>query len=348
MKIQRNSLSSIKSVDFNNIKFGEIFTDHMFVCDFENGEWNKPEILPYQAMKLDPSTSVFHYGQAIFEGMKAYKDSQGEIWLFRPDQNIERLNRSAIRLSIPEFPESYFFDGLKNLLLLDSDWIKPGIGNSLYIRPFVFASEQSIQASPSKSYKFIIICSPAKSYYIDETNVKIAEKFSRAATGGVGFAKTAGNYAAQFYPTSLAIEEGFQQIIWTDAYSHQFIEESGTMNIFVKINNTLITTPVSDRILDGITRKSILEIGNHLGIDVEVRPISVDELIYSSNNGSLQEMFGCGTAVVINPIKSFGYQNKKYQLPTIKDPISTYLKEKIISIQYNTSEDLFKWRYKVS
>ena len=347
MKVQISKSTTINSVDFSSLSFGEIFTDHMFECDFENGEWKEPKIIPYQSIKMDPSTSVFHYGQAIFEGLKAYKDKNGQVWLFRPEENLNRLNKSAIRLSIPEFPKSFFLEGLKKLLTIDKNWIKPGVGNSLYIRPFVFASQAGVQASPSNKYKFMIICSPAKSYYSGETNVKIEEKYSRAAPGGVGYAKTAGNYAAQFYPTSLAIKDGFQQIIWTDSNTNRFIEESGTMNIFVKIDNTLITTPISDTILDGVTRKSILEIAKSLGLNYEVRQLSVDELVKSSINNSLKEMFGCGTAVVINPIKSFGFRNKKYTLPIIEDPISNFLKEKIISIQYNLSEDIFNWRYKI-
>ena len=347
MKVQISKSTTINSVDFSDLRFGEIFTDHMFECDFENGEWKEPKIIPYQPIKMDPSTSVFHYGQAIFEGLKAYKDKNGQVWLFRPEENLNRLNKSAIRLSIPEFPKIFFLEGLKKLLKIDKNWIKPGIGNSLYIRPFVFASQAGVQASPSNKYKFMIICSPAKSYYSGETNVKIEEKYSRAAPGGVGYAKTAGNYAAQFYPTSLAIKDGFQQIIWTDSNTNKFIEESGTMNIFVKINNTLITTPVSDTILDGVTRKSILEIAKSFGLKVEVRPLSVDELVKSSINNSLEEMFGCGTAVVINPIKCFGFRNEKYILPINENPISNFLKEKIISIQYNLSEDIFNWRYKI-
>ena len=347
MKVQISKSTTINSVDFSSLSFGEIFTDHMFECDFENGEWKEPKIIPYQPIKMDPSTSVFHYGQAIFEGLKAYKDKNGQVWLFRPEENLNRLNKSAIRLSIPEFPKSFFLEGLKKLLTIDKNWIKPGVGTSLYIRPFVFASQAGVQASPSNKYKFMIICSPAKSYYSGETNVKIEEKYSRAAPGGVGYAKTAGNYAAQFYPTSLAIKDGFQQIIWTDSNTNRFVEESGTMNIFVKIDNTLITTPISDTILDGVTRKSILEIAKSLGLNYEVRQLSVDELVKSSINKSLKEMFGCGTAVVINPIKSFGFRNKKYTLPIIEDPISNFLKEKIISIQYNLSEDIFNWRYKI-
>jgi len=340
--------SKISNIDFDNLNFGEIFTDHMFVCDFINGKWSTPEILPYQSIQLDPSTSVFHYGQAVFEGMKAYKDDEDRVWLFRPDQNFERINKSSKRLSIPEFPKEYFFEGLEKLLAIDTDWIRKGVGNSLYIRPFVFASQAGVQATASNAYKFMIICSPVASYYASgDVYVQVAEKYSRAASGGVGYAKAAGNYAAQFYPTSLALKEGYQQIIWTDANNHEFLEEAGTMNIFFRINDTLITTPVSDRILDGVTRKSILKIAEYSGIKTEVRPLSIDELISSKKEGSLKEIFGAGTAVVVSPIKGFGYQNKKYTLDDVDESFASLLKEKIVNIQYNIAEDPFDWRYEV-
>ena len=340
--------SKISNVDFDNLNFGEIFTDHMFVCDFINGKWGAPEILPYQPIQLDPSSSVFHYGQAVFEGMKAYKDDKDRVWMFRPDQNFERINKSSKRLSIPEFPKEYFFEGLEKLLAIDKEWIRKGVGNSLYIRPFVFASQAGVQATASNAYKFMIICSPVASYYAGgDVYVQVAEKYSRAASGGVGYAKAAGNYAAQFYPTSLALKEGYQQIIWTDANNHEFLEEAGTMNIFFRINDTLITTPTSDRILDGVTRKSILKIAEYLGIKTEVRPLSIHELISSKKEGSLKEIFGAGTAVVVSPIKGFGYQNKKYILDDVDDSFASLLKEKIVNIQYNIAEDPFNWRYEV-
>tara|TARA_B100001939_G_scaffold337570_1_gene342063 strand:+ start:323 stop:1372 length:1050 start_codon:yes stop_codon:yes gene_type:complete len=349
MIVKINKSSKINTINFQNLNFGEIFTDHMFVCDFENNTWKEPQILPYDDIKISPSSSVFHYGQAVFEGMKAYKDDDGGIWLFRPEDNFKRLNISSKRLSIPEFPKKYFFEGLKKLLLLDQEWIKTGYGNSLYVRPFVFANKAGVSASPSDKYKFMIICSPAKSYYTGDTNVKIEENYSRACKGGIGFAKAAGNYAAQFYPTSLAINQGFQQVIWTDSETHSFIEESGTMNIFVKINDTLITSPTGDTILDGITRRSIIELSKHINQKVEIRKLSVDELVKSAENLELNEMFGCGTAVVINPIRSFSYKNKKFNLPEIKDnSIQNILKESILKIQYNKSSDIFNWRYKIN
>ena len=348
MKITHAQKSKIKNVDFDNLNFGEIFTDHMFVCDYINGQWSTPEILPYQPIQMDPSSSVLHYGQAVFEGMKAYKDDTDGVWLFRPEQNFERINKSSKRLSIPEFPKEFFFEGLEKLLDLDKEWIRKGDGNSLYIRPFVFASQAGVQASASNAYKFMIICSPVGSYYSSpEVHVQVAEKFSRAAPGGVGYAKAAGNYAAQFYPTTLAQKEGFQQIIWTDSSTHEYLEEAGTMNIFFRIHDTLVTTPTSDRILDGITRKSILELAEYLKIKTEVRPISIQELLSSKEDGSLKEIFGAGTAVVVSPIKGFGYQNKRYTLEDVSDSFASILKDKIISIQRNTIEDPFGWRHEV-
>lgn len=348
MRIEINKKTKIDQIDFNNLDFGEIFTDHMFVCDYSNGKWNTPEIIPYQPISLDPSASALHYGQAVFEGMKAYKDINGKVWMFRPKENWLRLNKSCERMMIPSFPEDYFMKGLKKLISIDSEWVKSGDGNSLYLRPFVFANQPSVQAAPSKEYKFMIICSPAKSYYSNSVfNVLIAEKYSRAADGGVGYAKAAGNYGAQFYPTSLAQEQGYQQVVWTDADEHKFIEEAGTMNIFVRIGDTLVTAPTNDRILDGITRKSAIQIAKDMGINVEIRSITIDEIIEALKNKLLKEIFGAGTAVVIIPITGFGYQNTDYKLQSIKDSYAIRLKKAITEIQYNISEDPYHWRIEV-
>lgn len=340
---QQITTSKIDSIDFNNLVFGKTFTDHMLLCHYKNGQWQTPEIKPYQPLTLDPSASVLHYGQAIFEGMKAFKDDHGKVWLFRPDENYRRFNRSAHRLQIPEFPEDFFFEGLNQLLKLDQAWIKSGIGNSLYIRPFVFASQPTVQASASNEYIFMIICAPVRTYYSGgEINVLIAEEYSRAANGGVGFAKAAGNYAAQFYPTSEALKKGYQQIIWTDADRHEYLEEAGTMNVFFKIGETLITAPINDRILDGVTRKSIIDIAKNMGVTVEERPIKVSELVAAYEEGTLQEVFGTGTAVVVLPITSFSYKGRAYKLPQTT-ALATALKEQLVGIQYNTIEDTFGW-----
>ena len=347
MKIKEIETSRINEVDFTNLEFGAVFTDHMFSCDYINGEWVNPEIIPYQPISVSPASRVFHYGQACFEGMKAYKDTNNKIWLFRPDENYKRIIKSSLRLAMPEFPENLFFEGLNKLLKLDSDWIKPGLGNSLYIRPFIFATEGSINATEANQYKFMIICAPASSYYSGEVRVKIEKSFSRAAKGGVGYAKAAGNYAAQFYPTTLAKNEGFQQIIWTDSSNHEYIEEAGTMNLFFRIGNKLITAPTSDSILDGVTRKSIIQIAKDQGIEVEVRPIKVEELIGAAKNNTLLEIFGSGTAVVVLPIKGFGYENSKYELIQKENSWATMLKNKLNNIQYNLIEDPYNWTVEV-
>ncbi|MDH3322248.1 MAG: branched-chain amino acid aminotransferase [Flavobacteriaceae bacterium] len=344
IKIEKTNQSKINDVDFENLGFGQVFSDHMFVCDFKDGQWEQPQIIPYQNISLDPSAKIFHYGQSVFEGMKAYKDADGQILLFRPLDNQKRINISAKRLAIPELPEAYFMEGLKALLKLDSDWIPTSEGSSLYIRPFVFATGTGVHASPSNDYKFIIACSPSGAYFSGKVKVLIETKYSRSADGGVGYAKAGGNYAGQFYPTQLAVDKGYQQVIWTDDHKHEYIEEAGAMNIFIRIGDTLITGPTSDRILDGITRKSIIEIAKDENIPVEVRKITVSELVEAANNGSLKEMFGAGTAAVISPISGFGYQDKDYDLPELENTYAERLKKRITDIQYNRAEDKFGWR----
>ena len=303
-------------------------------------------MVPYQPITLDPSAKIFHYGQSVFEGMKAYKDAKNDIYLFRPLDNWKRLNISSKRLAIPEVPESYFMEGLKTLLKLDSEWVQKGEGNALYIRPFVIATENCVSASSSNKYKFMIICSPVQAYYAGEVRVEIADKYSRSANGGVGYAKAAGNYAASFYPAKLAAQQGYQQVLWTDASSHEFLEEAGTMNLFFRIGDKLITAPTSDSILDGITRKSLIKISKDLGIDIEVRPIKVNEILNAANENNLKEIFGSGTAVVVLPISGFGYENEKFELPSIENPWSLFLKKKLNDIQYNIIEDPYGWRVK--
>ncbi|MDE0535494.1 branched-chain amino acid aminotransferase [Tenacibaculum sp. L6] len=339
--------SKIDTVDFNNLAFGRIFSDHMLVCDFKNGEWKTPQIMPYGPMTFEPSARVFHYGQAVFEGMKAYKDDNDDVFLFRPDENFHRINKSGERLAMPPVPENVFMEGLKKLLEIDDAWIKKGFGNSLYIRPFIIASEGAISASPAEEYKFIIICSPAQSYYAGEVRVLFAEKYSRSADGGVGFAKAAGNYAAQFYPTSLAHKEGYQQIVWTDANTHEYLEEAGTMNVFFRIGDKLVTAPTSDRILDGVTRKSIIQLAQDNNIEVEVRRVSVSEVKEAARKGELKEIFGSGTAAVINPIKGFKHQDETFELPDMEDSYAAFFKEKLLGIQYNKLEDKHNWRVKI-
>ena len=347
IEIVKASTSKIKDVDFDNLHFGEVFTDHLFECDFKNGEWQKPIIKPYAPFLLDPSAKVFHYGQAIFEGMKAYKDDNDSIWLFRPDQNYHRFNHSASRMAMPEVPEEIFMEGLKQLLELDKAWVQKGNGSSMYIRPFMIATGTGVIANPSEEYKFMILLSPAKAYYSGEVKVLIAEHFSRAANGGIGAAKAAGNYAAQFYPTNLANKEGYQQVIWTDDATHTKLEEAGTMNVFFRINDTLLTAPTSERILDGVTRKSLIDLAKREGINVEVRPVLVSELVEAAKNGSLKEIFGAGTAAVVSVIKGFSYQDVYYEMTPVENSYAKVLKEKLTNIQNKLAEDTFGWTVKV-
>ena len=347
IKITKTKNSKLQTTDFENLGFGKVFSDHMLICDYKNGSWGEPEIVPFQPMSLMPSAKIFHYGQSIFEGMKAYKDNASNTWLFRPIENYIRLNKSAKRLAIPEIPKNIFFDGLKELLKIDNDWIPNLDGCSLYIRPIVFATGEGFHASPADSYRFLIATAPSGPYFSGQVKVLIEEKYSRSANGGVGFAKAGGNYAGQFYPTQLAIEKGYNQVIWTDDNSHEYIEEAGAMNIFVRINDTLITGPTSDRILDGVTRKSIIDIANKEGIPIEIRKFKVSEIIEASKNNTLKEMFGAGTAAVISPISVFGFRNKDYKLPEIENSYATTLKKLITDIQTNKTNDKFGWRFLV-
>ena len=347
IEVTKTKTSKIKDVDFDNLSFGSIFSDHMLISNYENGEWEIPKIVPYQAISLDPSAKIFHYGQSVFEGMKAYKDKHNEAFLFRPEDNCKRLNISSKRLAIPELPQAYFMEGLKKLLELDSAWISTNEGSSLYIRPFIFATGKGFHASPANAYKFIIATAPSGAYFSGKVKVLIEETYSRSANGGVGYAKAGGNYAGQFYPTQLAVKKGYNQVIWTDDTSHEYIEEAGAMNIFVRINDTLLTGPVSDRILDGITRKSIIEIAKDEGIAIDIRKISVKELVEAAKNGSLKEMFGAGTAAVVSPISTFGYRDTDYDLPELENTFASRLKKRITDIQTNKAEDKFGWRVKI-
>ena len=339
--------SKIDEIDFENLAFGNVFTDHMLICDFKEGKWHRPVIKAYEPFLIDPSAKVFHYAQAIFEGMKAYKDDNDDVWLFRPDQNFDRFNKSAVRMAMPEIPEEIFIGGLKTIVAMERDWVKKGLGNTLYIRPFMIAIGSGVIAQPSTQYRFMIILSPARAYYSGEVKVIIAEHYSRAANGGIGAAKAAGNYSAQFYPQQLAQEKGFQQIIWTDDATHTKLEEAGTMNVFFRFNDTICTAPTSERILDGVTRKSIIDIAKRDGIKVEERPVLVSELVEGAKNGSLKEIFGAGTAAVVSPIVGFQYQENYYELPKIENSIALQLKEKLTKIQYKIAEDTFEWTVKV-
>jgi branched-chain amino acid aminotransferase len=318
----------------------------MLVCSYRNGKWEDPEILPYGPISMHPGSQVLHYGQSVFEGMKAFKNSSDEVLFFRREQNFNRLNKSAVRMSIPEIPKDVFMSGLDELISLDHEWCKVEEGYSLYIRPFIYASSECVKASSAEEFTFVIITLPTTTYYPGKLNLLIEERFTRASEGGVGFAKAAGNYAATFYPTKLANSKGFQQIIWTDSNEHKYIEECGTMNIFFRIGEKLITPKLSDTILNGITRDCVITLARSFGIIVEERKILVSDLLDAFNSSELKEVFGTGTAVSISPIASITFRKNKITLPVIKDSFALKLKKEMKAIQKGRIKDVHSWTTK--
>lgn len=346
--IQKTSQSRLAEVDFSNLAFGRTFADHMLVAEYANGQWQRAEIIPYGPLSLPPSLMAIHYGQSIFEGMKAYRGPGDEVLVFRPEENWKRFNRSAKRMSMPEVPESLFLDGLRELLKVDKDWVPKDPGCALYIRPFMFATDAFIGVSPSQTYKFIIFNCPVGAYYSKALKVKIETEYIRAAKGGVGFAKNAGNYGGSLHPTQLAMQAGYDQLIWTDAATHQYVEEAGTMNFMFIIDGALVTAPTGDTILDGVTRKTVIQIAKDWGMKVEERPLSVQELIEGIPSGRVSEAFGAGTAAVIASIKTIGFEGKDYDLPDKKpEDFSSRVFEEINAIRLGLKPDLHHWTWKV-
>jgi len=347
MKVTKTSISKLNTTDFLNLPFGTVFSDHMLVCNYKDGKWNEAEILPYGPILMPPGSQVLHYGQSVFEGMKAFKNNSNEILLFRKDENFKRLNQSAERLSIPAIEEDVFMNGLDELLKIDNEWCKSDEGYSLYIRPFIFASGECVKASASEEYTFIIITSPTTKYYAGEMNVVVEEHYTRAPQGGVGYAKAAGNYAASFYPTKQANAKCFQQLIWTDAKEHKYIEESGTMNIWFRIGDVLITPALSDSILGGITRDSIVTLAKDNGIKVEQRRILITEVIEAFNNEMLKEAFGTGTAVAVNPINTITFRDERMVIEQQTDSFALKLKQQLQGIQKGNIVDTYDWTSKL-
>jgi branched-chain amino acid aminotransferase len=343
IKITKTTNSRINEVDFENIPFGKVFSDHMFSMDYANGEWKNFEIIPFQNLNFSPAMSSLHYGQSIFEGMKAYR-KEDKIYTFRAKDNFERLNKSADRMCMPNIPNALVMDALEQLLKLDEKWIPDNDSNSLYLRPFMFATDEYVGIRPSETYKFIIFGCPVGSYYTEPLKVKIESHYTRAANGGVGEAKAAGNYAASLYPAKLAKADGYHQLLWTDSKEHKYIEESGTMNVMFVINGKLITPDLSGTILPGITRRSVLEIVRSWGIEVEERKIEVSEIIDAMENGTLQEAFGAGTAATIAQIQTIGYEGKDYTLPTISErKISNKVLNFLTRLKRGQEEDKWGW-----
>ncbi|BDH61959.1 branched-chain-amino-acid aminotransferase 2 [Lysinibacillus sp. PLM2] len=332
--------------------FGQHFTDHMFIVEYTEGQgWHDARIIPYQPIQIDPSAMVFHYGQAVFEGLKAYKTVDGKVLLFRPDRNFARLNNSNERMVIPAIDEQFALEALKQLVTVDRDWVPNAPGTSLYIRPFIIGTEANLGVHPSKSYKFIIIMSPSGSYYkegINPVKIMVEQKYVRAVAGGTGEAKTAGNYASALKGQEIATAEGYSQTLWLDGKEKKYVEEVGSMNIFFKINGTVVTPALNGSILPGITRDSMIQVLKSKNIPVEERRITIDEVVEAYHNGTLEEVFGTGTAAVISPVGELKYLDEKIIINDGKiGEVSQMLYDTLTGIQNGTIEDTFGWTIKL-
>jgi branched-chain amino acid aminotransferase len=340
--------SKLKEMTLENMPFGRYFTDHMLEADYENGEWKNIEIKPYQPLLLSPSVAALHYGQAIFEGIKAYKNNQGEAFIFRPQDNFRRFNTSAERMQMPTVPEELFIEGMRQLIELDKNWIPSKEDHSLYIRPFMFSSDELIGVRPSDTYKFMIILSPTGPYYAAPMRIYVEEKYVRAAPGGVGYAKAAGNYGAAMQATAEAKKKGYDQVLWMDANEHKYVQEIGTMNVFFIIGNTAITPDLEDgTILDGVTRQSAIALLKEMGLTVEERSLSIDEIIAAYKAGSLHEVFGTGTAATISLIKELRYKDFDMKFDTDSWKTAPAIKKWLTDIREGRREDKYHWMQKV-
>ena len=346
ISITKINNSKIETLDFDNIALGRTFTDHMFICDFQDGKWSNPRIKPMELIPMHPACMALHYGQALFEGMKATIDSNGDPLLFRPDKNAERLNFSARRLGMPELSVTLFVDALKQLVGLDKQWIPPQEGSALYLRPFMFADEAFIGMRAANSYKFIVMASPSKPIYTDRIRLYAETSYIRAAHGGTGEAKAAGNYAAAVLPTEIAKSKGFDQVLWLDAKEFKYIQEVGTMNIFFKINGQFVTPSLDGSILAGITRMSVIDFLRHKNFEVVERPITIDEIIEASKNGQLEEAFGTGTAVGIAMIQEIGYKDSVIHV-SHNSPIGQLVLDTINGVRIGKITDELNWMVKV-
>ncbi|MFA7380682.1 MAG: branched-chain amino acid aminotransferase [Bacteroidia bacterium] len=348
IKVTTSTASRIDQCDFDNVQFGKIFTDHMFCVDYSEGTWQNARIIPFGPIPFSPAMSVIHYGQGIFEGMKAYKNTAGEALLFRPMDNWARLNASARRMCMPEIPDDIFMAGLKTLIAKDINWIPTKEGSGLYVRPFMFATDDFIGVRPSANYSFMIFCCPVNAYYNKPLRVKVAEKYVRSFDGGAGFAKAAGNYGISMLPTLEAQKEGYDQIIWMDGRDFTYVEESGTTNLFFEIDGTVVTPQLDGNILDGVTRKSCIEILRHNGYRVEERKVKITEVIDACQQGKLTDAFGTGTAATIAPISTIGYKGTDYELPEAETRVvSKMLKQTMEDIKTAKIADTFGWVVKV-
>ncbi len=336
--------SAINEVDWNDIPFGKYVSDHMFICTYKDGDWQEPQIVPFQNLSLSPTTLALHYGQSIFEGMKAFRMDDGRTNIFRIAKHHQRLNASLDRMCMPSVPYGLFEEGLRQLITIDDAWVPNGKDAALYIRPLIFASEAKFGVKVSDEYTFIILTGPSSALYQKPLKVKVERTYIRAAAGGTGCAKCAGNYGGAFYATQKARAEGFDNVLWMDAFEHEYFEESGTMNLFFVLNDKLVTPPLSDTILDGVTRDSLLTIAADLGIETEERKISITEVIEAINSGKPIEAFGAGTAAVVAPITAIFVDNKLYTLPAYDESSILFtLKRELEAIRTGRKEDVHEW-----
>lgn len=348
ININKAERSKLQDINLDNIPFGHYFTDHMLEADFDGGEWKNAEIKPYQPLLLSPSAAVFHYGQAIFEGIKAYKNQKGEAAIFRPYENFKRFNISAQRMQMPTIPEELFMEGMRKLIALDKNWIPQRHDYSLYIRPVMMSTDEIIGVRPSDNYKFFIILSPTGPYYAAPMRIYVEEKYVRAVEGGVGYAKAAGNYAAAMYATAEAKKQGYDQVLWTDAFEHNYVQECGTMNIFFIIGKKALTPDLSSgTILDGVTRASTMTLLNEMGYQVEERPISIHEVIDAYKAGEHVEAFGTGTAATISLIKELKYKDFAMHFDVEKWTVGPALKKWMTDIKEGLREDKYNWMWKI-
>jgi branched-chain amino acid aminotransferase len=337
--------SRLPSIDWTHLPFGRIFTDHMLSMDYSKGSWQPPEIIPFGPLSIYPGNATLHYGQSIFEGMKAIRAKDGRITLFRPELNARRFNESCVRLCMPEIDEQLFIELVKAQVRFEQEWIPDTPDSSLYIRPFMFATDEFLGVRPSESYKFMVLTCPVGAYYAEPVSVKIEEHYTRAAEGGVGRAKTAGNYAASLQPTKLANDEGFHQLIWTDGKEHKYIEESGTMNLVLVIDGVILTpSEDSDTILRSVVKRSVVDLAKHWGIPVEERRISVQEVVQAIREGRLTDAFGAGTAATIAPIARIGFRGEVFDLPAVETrAVSKRIKAYLDGIKSGDVADELGW-----
>jgi branched-chain amino acid aminotransferase len=346
---QRVKHSRLAETDFNNLEFGKYISDHMLVVDYKDGKWGDPTIVPFGDMLLSPAMLSLHYGQSVFEGMKAFKNKDGDICIYRPDKHAKRLNKSLARMCMPELDTDFFIQCLHALVEFDQAWIPTSEGASLYLRPFVFACEPKIGVKIADHYKFIILTSPCAAYFSKPTRLKVEDTFVRAAEGGTGFAKCAGNYGGAFYPTQLARQQGFDQVLWTDAKEHKYIDEAGVMNVMFVINGKLVTPKLTTALLDGVTRDSILTLAPGLGMEVEERKVSVAEIEEAFKQGTITEAFGAGTAAVVSPIATINIHGTDYHLPaTGAESFQQRVKTKLNNIRLGEEEDVHGWNYLIT